>query len=364
MRILIAPDKFKGTLSAHSVAEQIAAGLRDVLPEAELELLPLADGGEGTADMLGDAMGAARIDCEVHNPLGKKMTARYRWVAQTGTAILEMSAPAGAKGLTSLDPLRATTFGVGEMILHAAANGAREIVIGLGGSVTNDGGLGLARALGFAFQGRDGPVVTPGKLIDLEAIIPKTNLSLPKITGAVDVLNPLLGERGATQVFGPQKGATPDQVALLESALTHLANVAARDLGNDFRNEPGAGAAGGLGFGLLAFAGAQLRPGFELVAQAVGLEEKMRRADIVITGEGKLDAQTLEGKTPAGVARLARLLGKRVHAIVGQMENEGAAVALFDGVEALVEKPLPNDYCLDQTEDLLRQRARELAQRL
>lgn len=345
MRILIAPDKFKGTLSARAAAEQIAAGLRDALPGAELDLLPVADGGEGTAEVLAGALGARWLDCEIRNAFGERMAARYGFVRQTATAILEMSATTGRAGLTRRDPLRATTFGVGEMILHAGEAGAREIIIGLGGSVTNDGGLGMARALGYRFQSEAREIVSPNELLELDEIVPPAPLSLPKVVAAVDVQNPLLGERGATHVFGPQKGATPDQLALLERALSRLAEIATRDLGVNFRDEPGAGASGGLGFGLRTFAQAQLQRGFDLVAQTIGLEERMRSADVVITGEGKLDAQTLEGKAPAGVAQLARRLGKPVHALVGQVEPHAKAIALFDSVQPLAGTSLHDRAC-------------------
>jgi glycerate kinase len=285
----------------------------------------------------------------------------------------------------------ASTFGVGEMLLEATRNGAEEIIMGLGGSATNDGGFGMARALGFRFFEQDqekerelrGPVSDLAKLARIAAPSPQSCQrstqsrarggreapgeglpELPKITAAADVRNPLLGENGATRVFGPQKGATADKIDMLEGALTKLADVAARDLGRDFRNEPGAGAAGGLGFGLMSFCGAIIRPGFDLVAETVGLESKMQDVDLVITGEGSLDRQTLEGKTPAGVARLARKLGKRVYAIVGRASEDRQPRELFDGVYEVTRAGMSEQESIAHATELLGERARELARKL
>jgi glycerate kinase len=236
----------------------------------------------------------------------------------------------------------------------------------LGGSATNDGGFGLARALGFRFldaNGRELDGVVSG-LVRLARIEPPKTAPFPAIIAAADVRNPLLGPRGATRVFGPQKGADAARVALLEAALTRLAHVVARDLGTDFRDQPGAGAAGGLGFGLLSFCAASVRPGFDVVAEFIALEEAVRAADVVITGEGRLDAQTLEGKAPAGVARLARKFGKPVYAIAGAIEDSPGLRELFDGVATLVAPGTASDVALAETATLLRERARDLASRL
>src|SRR5205814_691502 len=260
MRILIAPDKFKGALNAREVAESIAAGLREVLPDAEMDVAPMADGGEGTAEAICDALGGSWLKCKARDPLGREIEAHYAWIDQGKLAVMEMSEAAGMKRLRSneFDVDLATTFGVGEMILDAAERDARQIIIGLGGSATNDGGL--------------------------------------------------------------------------ERALTRLADVVAEQFGFDYRDKPGAGAAGGIGFGLMSSCGATIRSGFDVVAESIGLEAKMKDVDLVITGEGSLDRQTLEGKTPAGVARLARKLGKRVFAIVGRATEDRQARELFDGV--------------------------------
>ena len=389
MKILIAPDKFKGTLNAREVAQNIAKGLLDVMRDAQIEIVPMADGGEGTAEAICEARGGSWLECKAHDPLGREIDARYGWIDQEKLAVMEMSEAAGMRRLSESerDPIRATTFGVGEMILDATKRGANKIIIGLGGSATNDGGFGMARALGFRFLGeplwndglgsRRNLNVTAGKpsflgpqqelagavieLAGLRRIERPKGLKAPAIIAAVDVKNPLLGENGATQVFGPQKGASPSDLDNLERALTRLADVVASEFGFDYRNEAGVGAAGGLGFGLLSFCGATIRPGFEVVAEAVGLEAKMKDADLVITGEGSLDRQTLEGKTPAGVARLARKLGKPVFAIVGRASEDPELREIFDGIYQNARPGMSQHENMKHAAELLRENARELA---
>src|SRR6266853_1684745 len=371
MKILIAPDKFKGTLDAREVAQNIAKGLRDVLSDADIEIIPMADGGEGTAEAICDARGCSWVQCKAHDPLGREIYARYGWIDQEKLAVTEMSEAAGMRRLSESerDPVRATTLGVGEMILDAAGRKANEIIIGLGGSATNDGGFGMARALGFRFdyeqeqekeKDRDRECVTD--LVNLSRIEKPQELKLPKIIAAVDVQNPLLGENGATRVFGPQKGASEDELNVLERALTRLADVVAEEFDFDYRDRPGAGAAGGLGFGLMSFCGATIRPGFDVVAEAVGLESKMKGVDLVITGEGSLDRQTLEGKTPAGVARMARKLGKRVFAMVGRASEDQQVREIFDGVYQDAERGMSEEENMKRAAELLRENARELAE--
>ena len=379
MRILIAPDKFKGSLSARQVAENIALGIGDVIPDVQIEIAPAADGGEGTAEVIHDSLGGEWVTCASHDALGGRIEARYVWIRDQGTAVMEMSEAAGMRRLKDgvRDIMCASTFGVGEMLLDATKRVARKIIVGLGGSATNDGGFGMARALGFRFfDERHNEIEKAVDLISLAGIevpvaagvSPVTSLkSQPasasggplqlKIVAACDVKNPLLGETGATRTFGPQKGATPEQLEILERALTRLADTVTRELGCDFRKNPGAGAAGGLGFGLMSFCGAELRPGFDVVADAVELEEKIKSADVVITGEGKLDSQTLEGKAPAGVARLARKFGKRVFAVVGRAAADQQVREIFEGVYEL-------GGSIPQARDLLRERARELGSAL
>jgi glycerate 2-kinase len=378
MRVLVAPDKFKGSLSARQVAEHIALGIHEVIPDAQIDIAPVADGGEGTAEVICNARAGEWVTCYAHGPLGNPIETRYVWLSENSTAVIEMSEAAGLRALRdgTRDVLGANTFGVGEMLLDGAKRGAREIIVGLGGSVTNDGGFGMARALGFRFftaeperELDDGPV----DLVELARIEPPvaagvspatfsqmqpTRLPLQlKIIAACDVKNPLLGENGATRTFGPQKGATPDELEILERALTRLADTVTRELSCDFRNNPGAGAAGGLGCGLMSFCNAELRPGFDVVADAVQLEEKIRRADVVITGEGKLDRQTLEGKAPVGVALRARKFGKRVFAVVGRAAPDQQVRDTFDGVYEL-------GGSIPQARELLRERARELGSTL
>jgi glycerate kinase len=386
MKILIAPDKFKGTLNAREVAQHIAQGLFDVMPDAQIEIVPMADGGEGTAEAICEARDCSWFECKAHDPLGREIDARYGWIDQQKLAVMEMSEAAGMRRLSQneRDPIRATTFGVGEMILDASKRGAKEIIIGLGGSATNDGGFGMARALGYRFLAGEkeltGAVTEPTRLTKI--ILPERVVGalvssaqsedrrlaqsplqrgLPRIIAAVDVKNPLLGENGATRIFGPQKGAGKNDLDDLERALTKLADVVAAEFGFDRRNEAGAGAAGGLGFGLLSFCDATIRPGFDVVAEAVALESKMKDADLVITGEGSLDLQTLEGKTPAGVAWLARKLGKPVFAIVGRASEDLELREIFDGIYQNVRPGMSQQENMKRAAELLRENARELA---
>ena len=390
MKILIAPDKFKGALNAREAAENIAKGLRDALPDAKIEIVPMADGGDGTAEVICNARGGSWVKCKAHDPFCREIDARYAWIGDEKLAVMEMSEAAGMRRLSESerDPIRATTFGVGEMILDAARRGAAEIIIGLGGSATNDGGSGMARALGFRFFSdaeelnenvseleKLTEIILPEEILGALAAAsarpkgrrltqPPLQHVLPKIIAAVDVKNPLLGENGATRVFGPQKGATKNDIDILERALTTLADVVAKEFCFDYRNEPGAGAAGGLGFGLMSFCGAKIRPGFDVVAEAVGLEAKIKDADVVITGEGSLDRQTLEGKTPAGVARLARKLGKPVFAIVGRAANDPKVRGIFDAVYKNAQPGMSQEENMKRAAELLRENARELAKEL
>lgn len=366
MRILIAPDKFKGSLSAQEVGEIVANGIREYSGSGETEIVPLADGGEGTADVLCRALGGTWRFCRVHDPLGRSIEAKYGWVAVHRLAVMEMSEAAGMWRLRSDEPQpdKASTFGVGAMLLDAVQQGAREIIIGLGGSATNDGGFGLARALGFRFfagnRELSGAVT---ELATLERIVAPSKPLQPsqvKIVAATDVANPLLGEDGATQIFGPQKGVTPAGIAQFEKALSRLADVAREQFGADRSTEPGAGAAGGLGFGLTTFGGAVLRSGFEIVADAIQLPAKIAAADLIITGEGSLDRQTLRGKTAAGVVRLARGAGKPVWAVVGRADEDEEVTQLFDKVFVAKQPGMLSRDAMTQAPRLLRDAARRL----
>jgi glycerate 2-kinase len=369
IRILVAPDKFKGSLSSREAAENIAKGLRDVCRDAIIDIVPMADGGDGTAEAICDALGGSWLKCNTHDPLGREIGVRYAWIEKRRLAVMEMSETAGMRRVSEREryPLRANTFGVGEMLLDAACHDAREIIIGLGGSATNDGGSGMARALGFRFFEHEKEHELGGvfsDLVRLGRIEKPKDLALPKIIAAVDVRNPLLGGNGATRVFGSQKGASKNDLDVLEQVLTKLADVIANEFGFDYRDKPGAGAAGGLGFGLMSFCGAKIRPGFDVVAKAVGLEAKIKDADVVITGEGSLDRQTLEGKTPAGVARLARRLGKRVIAIAGRTDGNQEAQRLFDQVYQLAQAGISNEEQIARAAELLREKALHVAKEL
>ena len=390
VRVLITPDKFKGALNAREVAENIAQGLRDALPDAKIDIVPMADGGEGTAEVICDARGGSWLKCKAHDPLGREIDARYAWIESGKIAVMEMSEAAGMRRVSEdeRDPVQATTFGVGEMILDATNRGANEIIIGLGGSATNDGGFGMARALGFRFfageENLSGAVTELEKLTRVVTPSPGASCpplregedrgegnalrvfhsSRPEIIAAVDVKNPLLGRNGATHVFGPQKGASKKEIDILERALTRLADVMSKEFGFDDRDEPGAGAAGGLGFGLMSFCGAKVRPGFDVVAEAVGLESKIKGADVVITGEGSLDRQTLEGKTPAGVARLAQKFGKPIFAIVGRASKDREVREMFDGVCENARRGMSQEENMRRAAELLRENARALANHL
>lgn len=354
MRILVAPDKFKYSLGATAVAEQIAAGLREILPAAEITLKPVADGGEGTASVICRANDGLWHACRVHDPLGRLVTARYCTIEAGATAIMEMSEASGLWRLApnERDPLRASSLGTGEMLLDATRRGAREIIIGLGGSATNDGGFGLARALGFRFLDEQG--CETSSLLALDRMIRPNELELPRLVAAVDVQSPLLGQGGATRIYGPQKGATPDQIERVESAMARFAEIVGGDA-----SAAGGGAAGGLGFGLRNLCGAQIRSGFEVVAEKIELAAAIAEADVVVTGEGKLDAQTLEGKALAGVVRMARAARKPVCAIVGSASEKERA--MFDAVFVLAQLPVSEAEAMSKAAELVKARAMELA---
>ena len=361
MRILVAPDKFKGSLTGVQAAEAISRGFLKVWPEAVVQIAPVADGGEGTAEALYSVRGGEWVEVEVGDPLGRQVMARYLWQVDTFTAVLDMSAASGLWRLekNERDPVRASTFGTGELILHAIRRGAKHVVVGLGGSGTNDGGMGMAAALGYRFLMSDGDLMepNPANLMSLQAITPDEALRLPEFVAACDVGNPLLGESGATRVFGAQKGADAKAMEFLEAALENLADVAAERLECDFRNEPGAGAAGGLGFGLMTFCGAKIQSGFDVVAECLGLEAAVAGADLVITGEGSLDAQTLEGKAPAGVAKLARKHGETVIAFAGSISHAEQLHEIFDAVCPIAGGPVSVEESMRDAANLLEQSA-------
>ncbi len=381
MRVLIAPDKFKGSLTAAQAAAALAAGWRQGWPlgnPLEIECLPVADGGEGTAEAIHDALAGRWITLAVRDPIGRIVKGRYALVENAGgerLAVLEMSSASGFSLVRGddRDLLRGNTFGTGQLLAHALRKGdADRIIIGIGGSATNDGGIGLAAALGFRFLDAEHRELKPVPLYlpELASIeLPANGLPLVPINVACDVKNPLLGPRGATRVYGPQKGLRDEaQAAQLELGLARLADVAARTFGRDHRDTPGSGAAGGLGFGLMTFCNAELMPGFDLVASRLGLEAAVARADLVLTGEGSLDGQTLEGKAPAGVAGMARRAGRPVIAFGGRVQ-EAARVGLgdcFDEIVALseVEPELTQEQRMAREPELLGRHAARLARRI
>ena len=366
MRILIAPDKFKGSLSAPAAAAAIARGLHTVWPDAKLDLAPIADGGEGFAESLAVALGAEWVKVATEDAIGRPIEARYAWLPGERLAILEMSEASGLHRITpdDRDPLRADTFGTGALIAHAAARGARRILVGLGGSATTDGGAGMARALGFRFLDQDGREfpVTPATMASLARIERPQSLRLPEILAACDVQNPLLGERGAARVYGPQKGADTRTVELLETSLSRVADVCAASLGCEHRHVPGAGAAGGLGFGLLTFCDATIRPGFDMIAETLHLEARIAAADLVITGEGRIDDQTLDGKGPAGVAAMSRKAGKRVIAFGGSITAAAESAGIFDSVIPIADRPLAIADAMREAAPLLERASLRAAQ--
>jgi glycerate kinase len=344
VKVLIAPDKFKGSLGAVGVAEAIARGWSIGMPGAVIRLAPIADGGEGFSEVLGFSLGGGWVEADSRDPIGRGIVGRYVWVESSATAVIEMSESSGLWRLkhSEFSPMRANTFGTGMLIRDAINRGARRIYVGLGGSATTDGGVGMAAALGASFTDAAGKVLEPAPEhlsrvagVDMTEMVP-----LPELIAACDVQNPLLGPRGTARVYAPQKGADAFEVERLESGLANLADVVARDARVDFRDQPGAGAAGGIGFGLLAFCGARMQGGFDLIASAAGLRGLVADADLVITGEGRLDSQTLDGKGPAGVAALARELRRPVLAFAGSVESSGGVHECFDGVIPIIDEPV------------------------
>ena len=343
MKILLAPDKFKGSLSAVAVVAAISRGWSAVFPEDTLEAAPIADGGEGFAEALCLALGGEWIQCAALDPIGREITARYAWVEKDRVAVIEMSEASGLWRLKKDEfaPLRANTVGTGQLIRHAVERGAKTILIGLGGSATTDGGIGMAAALGYKFFGADGSELEPlpCTLSQLARIDSRNAMKLPEIIAASDVQSPLLGPRGTARVFAPQKGADDSIVETLELNLANLAEAVTRNLGVDFRETPGAGAAGGIGFGLLSFCRAKIESGFDVVAQALQIEERIAKCDLVITGEGRLDTQTLEGKGPAGIGSLARKHGKPALALAGSIADDQNVANIFTASLPILDEP-------------------------
>ncbi len=324
-KILLVPDSFKGTLSSRQVCQVMAGQLRRFFPQAQVKSIPVADGGEGSVEAFLAAAGGERRTRTVTGPFGEPVEAFYGILGDGCTAVIEMAACAGlplAEG--RLNPERATTYGVGELLLAAKEAGCTKAILGLGGSCTNDGGVGAAAALGAKFTRADGAAFIPtggtlGEIAALDVSPVAQALQGMELTAMCDIDNPLYGEAGAAAVFAPQKGADAAMVARLDAGLRHLGQVAARCLGRDFSHLPGAGAAGGLGFGMAAFCGAQLRMGIDVVLDAVGFDSLLPGTDVVFTGEGKIDSQSARGKVVSGVAARCRKAGVPVVAVVGQI---------------------------------------------
>jgi glycerate 2-kinase len=366
VRVVVGPDKFKGTLTAPEAARAIADGWRAADREAEIDEVPIADGGEGTLEALVAAMDGRTEEVEVTGPLGKPVRAGYG-LAETADGLLAIVEMARASGLALIpearDPLRATTYGTGELMRAACRHHPDRLLVGVGGSATNDGGAGMAQALGVRLldeQGRDLP--PGGAALEGLARIDPSGLDRAmrevEIVVATDVRNPLIGPQGASVTYGPQKGAGPEDVTLLDRALGQLAAVVHRDLGLDLRTEPGAGAAGGLGAGLVAFTGARLRPGFEVVADILGLSGRLDAADVAVTGEGTYDSQTEFGKAPAGFLRMAREEGCRTVLIAGRIEG---GIEVPADVAASLEDRAGLEAAMARTAELVADAAREAA---
>jgi glycerate kinase len=372
MRIIIAPDSFKECLSAEAVALALAKGWRRGDPTTRILTIPMADGGEGTLDALLAATGGKRVRRTVPGPLGDPIEADYG-LLQDGTAIIEMAAASGLALVPAplRNPERATTRGTGELMRHALDQGARKLLVCVGGSATNDGGAGMAQALGYRLLDHAGNELAPGgtaleNLARIDGGEKHPGLAGCAVWVACDVDNPLCGPRGASHVYGPQKGATPAMVDRLDAALRHFGEIIEAQLGVNVLNIPGAGAAGGLAAGLMAFAGGTLRSGVELVAETCRLENRVERADLVITGEGRIDAQTAHGKTPVGVARCAKRHGVPVIAVAGML-GDGFEAVYGEGIDAvfpIAPRPCSLAESLQNAEPWLAQTGERIARTL
>jgi glycerate 2-kinase len=353
MKIVIAPNAFKGSLTAAEVAASISAGVKRVFPNAEIDLLPIADGGDGTLDLVLSAAGSQRVEMEVRGPLGTPVRAAYGLLPGEGTAVIEMAAASGLRLLSpaECDPLRATTYGTGQLMKAALDRGCTRIIIGVGGSATVDGGCGMAQALGVRLLDADGQDIPPGgaglqRLARVDLSGRHERIDQAEIVVACDVDNPLVGPQGAAPIFGPQKGADAEMVAVLAQALERFAEIVARDTGKHVAELPGAGAAGGLAAGLVAFAGARLESGTDTLLALMDMERHIHAADLVITGEGQIDGQTAYGKAPIGVARLAQRHGVPVIGLAGGLGDDASAV--YDhGIDALAAT-VPGPITLDE----------------
>ncbi|EGT5708169.1 glycerate kinase [Cronobacter sakazakii] len=369
-KIVIAPDSFKESLSAMDVAKAIEAGFREIYPQAHYVCVPMADGGEGTVEAMVAATGGQIITTPVTAPLGNKVDSFFGLLGDGETAVLEMAAASGLHLVPTAqrDPRITTSYGTGELILAALERGVKAIIIGIGGSATNDGGAGMMQALGARFLDGEGRELAPGgaalarlERLDLSALDPR--LAQVSVTAACDVDNPLCGEKGASAVFGPQKGATPEMVSELDTALRRFGEQLEAATGKAIISAPGAGAAGGMGAALLGMLNAELRPGIEIVIESLGLAQAVRDADLVITGEGRLDSQSIHGKTPVGVARVAKQFQRPVVAIAGSLTPDYQIVHEhgIDAAFSVIDRIVTLQEALDDAERNLRVIARNVA---
>jgi glycerate kinase len=362
MRYLIAPDKFKGTLNAQEVAETIASAIRDRDPKADVDLLPVADGGEGTATLLATQLSAERKIIGTVDPIGRPIDAEY--FVSGGEAILDMSAASGLWRVRpdERDPLQSSTYGTGIIIWHLIENGIERIFIGLGGSATVDAGLGMGAALGYRFYGSGDSEVEPlpAAFGRIRKVKPPPMIRTPEVIGLADVETTLTGPQGAIYTFGPQKGLSGEQVQKLDRELAGLVLRLEQSLGTNFSSVARAGAAGGFGYGILTFLKGKLVSGFEVIADKLELRKRIQAADIVITGEGKLDLQSLEGKAPYGVAVLAKEAGKRVWAIAGVIENRDLVAPHFEKLISLAGEGVTLEKAMGNPVEVLRRRTIQL----
>lgn len=371
MKIVIASDKYKGSLSALQVCKIIEKAIKKIDPAIKTIVSPMADGGEGTVETLVESMGGENISLEVTGPLGEKVKAGFGML-NDGTAIIEMASASGYVLVPEdrRNPLETTTYGTGELIKKALEMGSKKIIIGIGGSATNDGGMGMAQALGYEFLGKDGKVLGfGGKQLEELAGIRTDNINSllagAAVEAACDVDNPLYGKKGAAYVYGPQKGADPAMVERLDKGLKNFAGIVRQELGKDIASIPGAGAAGGLGAGLVAFAGTELKLGTDIVIDITGLEKKIKDADLVISGEGTMDGQTYYGKSAYGVARLASVYGIPTITINGSVlasrdKLDKNNSSLFSGNFSIINRPMSLGEAIENAEKLLEDAAGEI----
>jgi glycerate kinase len=372
MNVVIAIDSFKGSMSSMEAGLAAKRGVLKAIPDANIKVKPLADGGEGTTDALIEGLGGEKVALQVKGPMGNPVEAYYGYLKSSHTAVMEMAVASGITLIPSeKNPMVASTYGVGEMILDAIQKGCTNFMIGIGGSATNDAGIGMLKALGYEFLDKEGKDVGEGalalcKVYEIKDEKVPEALKACHFKVACDVNNPLYGKNGATYIYGPQKGVKEDQKERLDLAMKHFSEVTARYIGKDYAKVEGAGAAGGLGFAMISYLKASLVPGVTLICEAIRLEEVVKEADVVITGEGRLDAQTMMGKAPSGVAQIAKQYGKKVIAFAGSVSKDAtlcnqkgidAFFPIIRGITTLEEamqKEVAMQNLMDTTEQVFR----------